>query len=114
VYADSAEPDIAGKRVAQVPKVQTSVAVRVNAPLGVLAVGQLRYTGTQFDDDLNRFLLSSATIVDFSASRAMGAGIQIFGAVENVSNADYDVGRTPTRTIGLPRTIRGGIRWTIR
>lgn len=114
VYSDSAEPEIVGKRVAQVPKVQTSAAARVNAPFGVLAVVQLRYNSTQFDDDLNRFLLGSATIVDFSASRAMGGGVELFGAVENLSNDDYDVGRTPTRTIGLPRTVRGGIRWIIR
>ncbi len=33
-----------------------------------------------------------------------------FGTVENLVNMDYDVGRTPVRTIGWPRTVRAGIR----
>jgi len=36
--------------------------------------------------------------------------VSFFLAGENLGDADYDVGRTPLRTIGPPRTIRGGLR----
>jgi hypothetical protein len=34
----------------------------------------------------------------------------VFAAVENLFDVDYDVGRTPIRTIGWPRTFRIGAR----
>jgi hypothetical protein len=32
--------------------------------------------------------------------------------VENMLDQEQDVGRTPIRTIGIPRTARVGLRWT--
>jgi hypothetical protein len=34
----------------------------------------------------------------------------VFAAMENVLDDEQDVGRTPLRTIGLPRTTRVGVR----
>jgi hypothetical protein len=31
-------------------------------------------------------------------------------AGENLANVEYDVGRTPVRTVGPRRTVRGGLR----
>ena len=114
VFADSQEPGLAGNRVPQVPRTQASAGLRVSAPGGILATLQLRFNSSQFDDDRNQFLLGRATVFDVFASRPLGRGVQIFGAVENTFNDAYDVGRTPTRTIGLPRTLRGGIRAYLR
>ena len=35
---------------------------------------------------------------------------QVYAAVENLLDTEYDVGRTPVRTIGWPRTFRAGVR----
>jgi hypothetical protein len=35
-------------------------------------------------------------------------------AGENLTDAEYDVGRTPLRTVGPPRTLRGGLRVRLR
>jgi hypothetical protein len=39
--------------------------------------------------------------------------VQVFAAVENAGNVDYDVGRTPQRTVGVPRTFRAGVRLSL-
>jgi hypothetical protein len=36
--------------------------------------------------------------------------VELFAAIENAFDEEQDVGRTPLRTIGLPRTSRAGIR----
>jgi outer membrane cobalamin receptor len=72
--------------------------------------GQLRITGPQFEDDLNTLLLRRATVVDLLGSRSVGNRLSIFVGVENLFDSDYDVGRTPARTVGLPRAVRGGVQ----
>jgi outer membrane cobalamin receptor len=110
VFAESQEPGLTGNRVPQVPRAQGSAGLRFTAPAGLLATMQFRFNSAQFDDDRNQFLLGRATVLDALASKALGHGVQLFGAIENVFNSEYDVGRTPTRTVGLPRTWRAGIR----
>jgi outer membrane receptor protein involved in Fe transport len=110
VYAASQEPGLTGNRVPQVPRVQGSAGVRIDAPASIVATAQVRVISSQYDDDRNQFLLGSATIVDLLATRPMGHGVQLFGAIENLFNDEYDVALTPTRNIGLPRTARIGVR----
>jgi outer membrane receptor protein involved in Fe transport len=70
----------------------------------------VRRFGEQFDDDLNDFELDSFTVVDLTGSKEVRRGLHAFVAVENLFDSEYDVGRTPFRTIGWPRTVRGGVR----
>jgi outer membrane receptor protein involved in Fe transport len=76
----------------------------------VAAAVQGRFVGKQFEDDQNRLPLDSYFAADVFVSRAVTAGLEGFVAAENVFNARYDVGRTPVRTIGPPRTVRAGLR----
>jgi len=75
-----------------------------------IASGQLRVTGAQFEDDLNLFVLRRATVLDLFASRRFAGKVGVFAAVENAFDSEYDVGRTPILTVGLPRAVRGGIQ----
>jgi outer membrane receptor protein involved in Fe transport len=74
-----------------------------------IASGQLRMTGAQFEDDLNLFTLRRATVTDVFVSRSLSGKVSAFAAVENLFNNEYDVGRTPTLTVGLPRAARAGV-----
>lgn len=110
-FGRSAElPELEDKHVPQVPRYQLGLGASYSDPRALTVQAQLRVLGRQFDDDLNQFELRGFTVFDASATRSLAGGLQLFAAVENLFDAEYDVGRTPLRTIGWPRTLRAGLR----
>jgi outer membrane receptor protein involved in Fe transport len=108
VFTASPEPGLTGRRVPQVPRWQAAASVRLT-PGRASATLDWRAVGPQFDDDRNQFLLRRA----FTADAFVGWSwrkAQPFIAVENLLDAEIDVGRTPVRTIGAPRIARAGLR----
>jgi outer membrane receptor protein involved in Fe transport len=97
-----------GNRVPQVPELNMGLNIRYSHRAWT-ASGQLRVTGAQFEDDLNLFTLRRATVVDVLGSRTLSRKVNAFVAVENLFNSEYDVGRTPILTVGLPRAARAGL-----
>jgi outer membrane receptor protein involved in Fe transport len=93
-----------------VPAVQYAFGVTWTDPDIATAVLQVRGTSSQFDDDLNLFELGAFAVVDAMVSRSVTRFLQAFVAIENLADREYDVGRTPIRTIGWPRTARIGAR----
>lgn len=108
-FVASAEPALLGRRVPQVARWQGAVSVdaTTGAVGGTLAV---RASGAQFDDDRNQFALRRAVVADAAAWWRAGERLSLVLALENVTDADYDVGRTPLRTVGAPRSLRAGLR----
>lgn len=98
-----------GLRVPQVPRWHHAVGARAELDTVRLSA-DWRYIGRQFDDDRNAFELDRSTMTDVRAGWAVTRALEIFGAVENLLDEEQDVGRTPLRTIGLPRTSRVGVR----
>ena len=110
-FADApAQAVLVGNRVPQVPSYQLGVTATYVDRRGFTGSLQARRIGSQFDDDLNMFELESFGVVDISASQELQRGLHVFLAIENLADRDYDVGRTPIRTIGWPRTARMGFR----
>lgn len=111
-----AQPDIQGNRVPQVPIFQVGGSVTYLDPRGFTGSVQARAFGSQYDDDLNVFKLNGYGVIDLSASQQVTRGVNLFMAMENVFDSDYDTGRTPRtglldlRTIGFPRAFRAGVR----
>jgi outer membrane receptor protein involved in Fe transport len=107
--------DLTGKRVPQVPAVQFGLGLTWADPERLTVATQVRGSSNQFDDDLNspEFELKPYAIWDVSVSRQIVRSLQAFLSVENLLDEDYDTGRTPLRTIGWPRTIRGGVRFSL-
>jgi outer membrane receptor protein involved in Fe transport len=104
------QPLLEGNRVPQVPTFQLGGTVTYVDPHGFTGSLQSRVVGLQYDDDLNTFPLAQFGVMDASGSQQLRRGVHAFTAVENLFDADYDVGRTPVRTIGWPRTVRVGVR----
>jgi outer membrane receptor protein involved in Fe transport len=104
------QPAIEGNRVPQVPRYQLGLGATFTNPRLLTASAQLRVVGVQFDDDQNAFELEAFAVLDASVSRMLTRGTHLFVAVENLFDAEYDVGRTPVRTVGWPRTVRAGLR----
>jgi outer membrane receptor protein involved in Fe transport len=110
-FRDSARlPELRGNRVPQVPRYQLGAGLTWADPRILTATAQLRVVGSQFEDDQNRLALRRFAVLDAQAGRRLVHRIHAFLAVENLFDAEYDVGRTPARTVGWPRTLRGGLR----
>jgi len=103
------ETSLRNNRVPAVPKYNVGVGARY-VDRGWTGSAQLRVTGAQFEDDLNLFVLRRATVLDVYAGRSLLRQVQAFVAVENVFDNEYDVGRTPILTTGLPRAVRAGVQ----
>lgn len=112
-YTDSSfeTGPLEGLRVPQVPRVQHAIGGRL-AARRFRASAEWRYIGRQFDDDRNAFALDRSSMTDARVGWMFGRRVEVFGAIENLFDDEQDVGRTPLRTIGLPRTSRAGVRVT--
>ena len=109
LFSDAIVKDT-GLRIPQVPEHQASLQLRFFDPeMGTLGL-QARWTGDQFDDDLNQFPLESFATVDALISKPF-RNLELFLAAENLLDEDYEIGRTPVRTLGPPRMVRAGVRF---
>lgn len=119
LFADSivtsfpSNPSVVGLQTPQVPRHQFTLQAGYRRGNWNLSL-QGRAAGEQFDDDLNLFRLEPFAQVDLFISRRFGEGIEVYGAVENIFNSTYSVGRTPIRTVSSPTNARIGIRWSYR
>jgi outer membrane receptor protein involved in Fe transport len=109
-----ATPALEGKEVPQVPNWQGGFSITWADPRLVTAATQVRFSGDQFDDDLNTaaFVLKKYAVWDATVSRAIVRSVHAFVAVENILDLEFDTARTPIRSIGWPRTVRAGARVT--
>src|SRR5262249_10014404 len=110
VLSFRANRSLVGNQIPQVPRHEFTVQATYSNPSILTLSTQGRFVGDQFDDDANSFLLGRYFSVDLLASRGVGHGIEVFGAVENLLNQRYAVALTPTQTIGPPTLVRAGIR----
>ncbi len=94
----------------QVPRHQFTFQARYTNPRRIIFGLQGRAIGAQFDDDQNRFRLDPYFTLDGFVSRPIGRGVELFAAAENLFDKEYDIGRTPLRTIGPPLLARFGVR----
>jgi outer membrane receptor protein involved in Fe transport len=110
-YVDSTftEGPLEGLRVPQVPEFSHALGLR-GSWRSLRFSGEWRYIGDQYDDDRNVFTLDASGIVSARVGWDVRRGVELFAAVENATDVDQDVGRTPIRTVGLPRMSRAGLR----
>ncbi|HET6900589.1 MAG TPA: TonB-dependent receptor, partial [Vicinamibacteria bacterium] len=104
------DPALVGKRVPQAPKRQGGAQIRYDDPKGFTFGVQARFSTAQWDDDLNSLRLDGYWTLDALFGHSLNEWVGFFLAGENLTDAEYDVGRTPLRTVGPPRMIRGGFR----
>lgn len=102
-----------GLLIPQVPRHLLTFQARYSNPRVLTLAVQGRAGSTQFDDDQNLFPLDPYFTLDALASRSLGKGVDVFGALENLTGERYDIGRTPVRTIGPPLLGRIGLRFML-
>lgn len=106
---EAAEDALVGRRVPQVPDHQGSLALdwtRGRAHLSLIG----RASGRAYEDDRNELPLRAFATLDGAFAWRVSGPVEAFAAVENATDRRYDVGRTPVRTVALPRALRAGIR----
>jgi outer membrane receptor protein involved in Fe transport len=99
-----------GLLIPQVPPQQFTFQVRYNNPSLLTVAFQGRASSHQFDDDQNLFPLDPYFTLDLLVSRRLNRRVELFGAIENLFDQRYQVGKTPLVTLGPPLLIRVGIR----
>ncbi|MGH9343676.1 MAG: TonB-dependent receptor, partial [Terriglobia bacterium] len=100
-----------GLEIPQVPRNAFTFGVSYSkAPLGTISF-EGRYTGVQYDDDLNQYPLGTAFELDAMASHTIRRHFEIYGALENLTGQRYEVARVPYTLLGPPVLGRVGIRF---
>ncbi|MCD9189513.1 MAG: TonB-dependent receptor [Pyrinomonadaceae bacterium] len=104
--------ELTGKFLPQVARNQLTFQ-SVYRPLRKLTFSlQARFSGAQFEDDLNTLRLRPYAILDAFISYKFKK-IEIFSAAENLFDSRYDIGLTPNRTAAAPRFVRIGLRFDL-
>ncbi|MBO0861490.1 MAG: TonB-dependent receptor, partial [Chloracidobacterium sp.] len=117
LYADAtvlrAPQDVTleGLWIPQVPRHQFTLQTVYSNPKLVTAALQFRASGKQFDDDQNQLPLGGFAVFDLTVSRPLARYVEAFIAVQNLFDAQYAVARTPLESLGMPRMVRGGVRF---
>lgn len=98
-----------GNWIPEVARNMATLNVRAFRPrYGMLSL-QSRLSGRQFDNDANTLMLHGYFRVDAYASHELGKRFEVFAAGENLLDRTIEVAKTPTTTLGMPRTVRAGI-----
>jgi len=104
------EPALVGLWIPEIPRNTATLQAAYSHPSGWTFSLQSRYTGLQYDDDLNLFPLPPAFTLDALLSRRIGHRLEIYAAAENLTADRYAVARVPFTEMGPPVLVRGGIR----
>jgi len=105
------QPQLVGKELPQDPRHRATLSVAFDDPRVLSVNTQLRYIGAQYEDDLNSLEMAGVPLVDLFVSWHVRRFLDTFGAIENVFNRNYLVGRAGVDTIGQPRFIHFGLRF---
>jgi iron complex outermembrane receptor protein len=105
-----------GLNVLGVPRHQFTWEARYWQPERIMLSVEGRYSGAQFDDDLNTLKLDYYYVTNFYAGRQFRGGFVAYFAAENLLNRRYPVALTqsaaaPIITQGPPILARIGVRY---
>jgi len=107
----AASDTLAGKQLPHAPARRATVQLTFDDPKLATATLALRYTGQQFEDDLNTLPLDAVALWDFSVRRRVLGDLDAFITVNNLLNQTYLVGRAGVDTVGEPLTVLAGLRY---
>jgi outer membrane receptor protein involved in Fe transport len=102
------DPSLEGRRLPQVPRHQATLQARYESEWRLAL--QARWSSAAFEDDRNQLALDGALQLDVLLARAVGGGLEVFAAAENLLDAELVVARTPVPSLAAPRLLRAGLR----
>lgn len=114
VAGNPANPALVGNLIPLVPQNIFTFQGTWLAPSKFVVAIQGRAESNEFDDDQNLLPLGSMFVLSATVSRPIGKGFDVFFQGENLTNTEYNIGRTPVVTTGQPILARVGFRWQSR
>jgi outer membrane receptor protein involved in Fe transport len=106
-----ANPVLVGNQIPLTPKNELVFQGTWAAPQKIFVAIQGRTASNEFDDDQNLLPLGAYFVLSATVSRPLPKGFDVFFQGENLTNSQYDIGRTPVVTLGQPILARFGVRW---
>jgi outer membrane receptor protein involved in Fe transport len=108
-----AQANLTGNWIPEVPRESVTATANYVAPrvAGFHVIGS--YTGREFDDAANQYVLRPYARFDVSAERELGHRVSVFAGAQNVLNRTIDAGLTPILTLAAPRLVQAGLRYSL-
>ena len=114
VASSPANPALVGNQIPLVPQSIFTFQGTWAAPKQFLVAIQGRAESNEFDDDQNLLPLGSMFVLSATVTKSLPKGFDVFFQGENLTNTEYNIGRTPVPTTGQPILARVGFRWHSR
>jgi outer membrane receptor protein involved in Fe transport len=97
-----------GNWIPEVARNMATLNLRASQPkIGLLSL-EGRMSGRQYDDDANAYLLHGFFQLDAYGSHELVRRLELFASGENLFDRTIEVSKTPSTTLGQPRTARFG------
>lgn len=112
-FRHSQEAVLEGNRLPQVPRVSTAASADLRLPGRIVASLVVRDTARQFDDDRNQFTLARAPQADALVSGRWRFAT-VTAAVENLTDARIETGRTPLVALAQGRSVRVAVKLSLK
>jgi outer membrane receptor protein involved in Fe transport len=109
--SSAVQGDLIGRWIPEVPRESVTATANYLAPRLASLHLIASYTGRDFDDAANQYLLHPYARFDLSAERALPRGLTLYAGAQNLLNRTIDAGLTPVLTLAAPRLVQGGIRY---
>lgn len=108
------QPQLVGKEARHAPAHQLVLRLRRDDPSLFDTSIQGRYVGERFEDDLNTLEVDELLVVDLMLSRSISPSTELFLAVQNLFDEEYEVRVTASGyvEVGTERIARFGLRFT--
>lgn len=112
VEASGAAASLNGLRPAQTPRHSLSASIGWNGQGGARGNLGVRYSGSRYEDDLNRERLAAAITLDASGAVPLSKQLAIEARAENITAARVEAGiANGIIERATPRTLWLGLRW---
>jgi outer membrane receptor protein involved in Fe transport len=107
------QSSLKGNWIPEVPRESVTATANYAAPRFANVHLIASYTGKDFDDAANQYVLHPYARFDLSADRSLWHGLSLFAGAQNLLNRSIDAGRTPILTLAAPRLVQAGLRYRL-
>lgn len=112
ITESTADPELEGKELAQVPRHSLTAAINFDYPALLRLTLEGRLVSTQYEDDLNRLTLDRYFTLNAFVSHPLTDKLHLFTRIENLLDEEIEAAETTDGVsgVGAPRLFTIGLR----